>query len=50
MKIVVREIDAGSFSVKFMDTNEVQKLVAKPEINALATEVRQRLDRVMATV
>ena len=48
--VVVREDGAGSVRVEFMDTDAVLKLVGKPEINALATEVRQRLDRVMAAV
>ena len=48
--VVVREDDAGSIRVEFMDTDAVLKLVGKPEISALATEVRQRLDRVMAAV
>ncbi len=48
--VVVREDDAGSVRVEFMDTDAVLDLVGKPEIDALATEVRRRLDRVMAAV
>ncbi|MEC5214869.1 uncharacterized protein (DUF302 family) [Polaromonas sp. CG_9.5] len=48
--VVVREDEAGNVRVEFMDTDAVLKLVGKPEIDALATEVRQRLDRVMAAV
>ena len=48
--VVVRENDVGSVRVEFMDTDVVLKLVGKPEIDALAIEVRQRLERVMAAV
>ena len=48
--VVVRENDVGSVRVEFMDTDAVLKLVGKPEIDALAIEVRQRLERVMAAV
>jgi hypothetical protein len=33
-----------------MDPNAVLELVGKPEINRVAGEVRQRLERVMAAV
>ena len=48
--VVVREDAAGSVRVEFMDTDAVLALVGKPEIDTLAKEVRQRLDRVMAAV
>ena len=48
--VVVRENDVGSVRVEFMDTDAVLKLVGKPEIDTLAIEVRQRLERVMAAV
>jgi uncharacterized protein (DUF302 family) len=48
--VVVREDDAGSVHVEFMDTNAVLELVGKPEITELAGEVRQRLERVMAAL
>lgn len=48
--VLVRQLAHGMVSVEFMDTDAVLKLVDKPEIAALATEVRQRLERVMAAV
>ena len=44
--VVVRQDEQGK-QVEFMDTDAVLKLVDKPAIAALATEVRQRLERVM---
>lgn len=48
--VLVREVADGNVSVEFMDTDAVLKLVDKPAIAALASEVRQRLERVMAAV
>lgn len=48
--VVVRQDAAGSVRVEFMDPNAVLELVGRPEINQLASEVRQRLERVMAAV
>ena len=48
--VVVREDEAGKVHVEFMDPNAVLELVDKPEINRVASEVRQRLERVMASV
>jgi uncharacterized protein (DUF302 family) len=48
--VVVREDAAGIVRIEFMDPNAVLELVGKPEINQLAQEVRQRLERVMAAV
>lgn len=45
--VVVRQDEQGKVQVEFMDTVAVLKLVDKPAIAALATEVRQRLERVM---
>ncbi len=45
--VVVRQDEQGKVQVEFMDTDAVLKLVDKPAIAALATEVRQRLERVM---
>ncbi|MDP2029555.1 MAG: DUF302 domain-containing protein [Thiobacillus sp.] len=44
--VVVRQDEAGAVHVEFMDPNAVLELVNKPEITALANEVRQRLERV----
>jgi uncharacterized protein (DUF302 family) len=44
--VVVREEDDGSIWVGFMDPDAVLKLVDKPEVHALAKEVRARLQRV----
>jgi uncharacterized protein (DUF302 family) len=48
--VLVREVADGNVSVEFMDTDAVLQLVGKPDIAALAGEVRQRLQRVMAAV
>lgn len=48
--VVVRQDAAGSVRVEFMDPNAVLELVGKPEVNQVAQEVRQRLERVMAAV
>lgn len=45
--VVIRENDAGKVYVEFMDPNAVLELVNKPEINNIASEVRQRLERVL---
>ena len=44
--VVVRQDEEGAVHVEFMDTAAVLDLVNKPEITALASEVRQRLERV----
>ena len=44
--VVVREEDDGSVTVAFMDPAAVLKLVDRPEIETLAGEVRQKLERV----
>lgn len=48
--VVVRQDDAGEIHVEFMDPKAVLELVDKPEINRVAGEVRQRLERVMGAV
>ena len=48
--VVVRQDEAGAVHVEFMDPNAVLELVNKPEITALASEVRQRLERVSVAV
>ena len=48
--VVVRQDAAGIVRVEFMDPNAVLELVGKPEVNQLAQEVRQRLERVMAAI
>ena len=47
--VVVRE-EGGKTIVEFMDPDAVLKLVERPEIGAVAAEVRQRLQRVMAAL
>jgi uncharacterized protein (DUF302 family) len=44
--VVVREEEDGSITVGFMDPAAVLKLVERPGIDALAAEVRGRLERV----
>ena len=48
--VVVREDDKGAIHVEFMNTDAVLQLVDKPGIAELASEVRQRLERVMVAV
>ena len=48
--VVVRQDGTGKVHVEFMDPNAVLQLVDKPEIADLAQDVRQRLDRVMASL
>ena len=45
--VVVRVDAAGKTVVEFMDPNAVLKMVDRPEVNAIAAEVRARLVRVM---
>ena len=47
--VIVRE-EGGKTIVEFMDPDAVLKLVERPEIGAIAAEVRQRLQRVMAAL
>ncbi len=48
--VVVREEADGSMRVLFMDPMTVLSLVDNPEVATLATEVRQRLDRVLESI
>lgn len=47
---VVRQDAAGAVHVELMDPNAVLQLVGRPEVAALATEVRQRLEQALAQV
>lgn len=48
--VLVREDDSGKVYVEFMDPDAVLQLVGRPEIQQLAQQVRERLDRVMASL
>ena len=48
--VVVRQDDAGTVRVEFMNTDAVLQLVDNSGVTELASEVRQRLERVMAAV
>lgn len=48
--VVVRQEDNGTVHVEFMDPQAVLDLVDNPAVHALATEVRERLDRVLAAL
>jgi uncharacterized protein (DUF302 family) len=48
--VLVRQDQAGTVHVEVMNTETVLQLVDKPEIAALATEVRERLDRVLRAI
>ncbi|MDP3085963.1 MAG: DUF302 domain-containing protein [Rubrivivax sp.] len=48
--VVVRADAAGAIHVEFMDPSAVLTLVDKPAVSALAGEVRQRLQQVLAAM
>jgi len=48
--VVVRQDREGNTYVEFMDPHAVMDLVGRPEVHTIATEVRQRLERVLAAV
>jgi len=48
--VVVRENDEGSITVSFMDPAAVLTLVDRDDVAELANEVRDRLQRVMASL
>jgi uncharacterized protein (DUF302 family) len=48
--VVVRQDAAGGVHVEVMDPNAVLTLVARPEVGALAAEVRQKLQQALAAV
>ena len=48
--VVVRQDEGGAVHVEFMDPNAVLQLVDDTHVHAIAGEVRQRLERVMAAL
>lgn len=48
--VVVRQEEDGTVHVEFMDPTAVLTLVDNPAVHALAREVRERLDRVLAAL
>jgi uncharacterized protein (DUF302 family) len=48
--VVVREEEDGQVTVAFMDPEAVLQLVDQPGVSVLASQVRERLDRVRDTV
>jgi uncharacterized protein (DUF302 family) len=48
--VVVRQEQTGTVHVEVMNTEAVLQLVDKPAVAALAKEVRERLDRVLAAL
>lgn len=48
--VVVRQEDNGTVHVELMDPQAVLELVDNPSVHALALEVRERLDRILAAL
>jgi uncharacterized protein (DUF302 family) len=48
--VLVRQDQSGAVFVEVMDTEAILQLVDKPAVTALAKEVRERLDRVLAAL
>ncbi len=48
--VVVRVDKTGATVVEIMDPNAVLQLVGRPEIGAIAADVRARLERVLASL
>lgn len=48
--VLVREDDEGQVHVSFMDPGSVLGLVDNPQVEPLAAEVKERLQRVMAAL
>ena len=48
--VLVREDDNGKVHVSFMDPGSVLGLVDNPDVEPLAAEVKQRLERVLAAL
>ena len=48
--VVVRVDDAGKTQVEIMDPDAVLQLVGRPEVAAIAGEVRSRLERVLQSL
>ena len=45
--VVIRQDDSEKVHVEYMDPNAVLDLLDQPQINIIAKEIRQRLDRVL---
>jgi uncharacterized protein (DUF302 family) len=48
--VVVREDEAGATHVEFMDPKAILALVDHPKVHEMASEVRARLERALATL
>jgi uncharacterized protein (DUF302 family) len=48
--VVVREDSSGKVVVEVMDPEAVMQLVGRPEVGEIASEVRRRLERVVAAL
>ena len=48
--VLVRENDEGKVRVSFMDPGAVLGLVDNPDVEPLAAEVKERLERVLAAL
>jgi uncharacterized protein (DUF302 family) len=48
--VVVREDSSGEVVVDVMDPEAVMQLVGRPEVGEIASEVRRRLERVVAAL
>jgi len=48
--VLVRETDEGTVRVSFMDPGSVLGLVDNPDIEPLAAQVKERLERVLAAL
>jgi len=48
--VVVRQDDAGKVQVEFMDPEVMVQLVDRPEVQGIAAEVRERLQRAFAAI
>jgi uncharacterized protein (DUF302 family) len=48
--VVVRQDDAGKVQVEIMDPDVMVPLVDRPEVKPVASEVKSRLERVLAAV
>ncbi len=48
--VVVRQDDAGKVHVEVLDPEALMKLVDRPEVDSLASEVKARLQRALAAV
>ena len=48
--VLVREDEGGRVHVSFMDPEAVMSLVGRPDVEPLAKEVKERLERVLAAI